>query len=67
MKIDRNVFISKILFLSHEHPPTIIKQFFENEMSEIYLWHLPLICVSLSHTHSNSEKRKDACKRRSSV
>ena len=27
-------------FLSQEHPPTVIKRFFENEMSEIYLSHL---------------------------
>ena len=40
----------KSFFLSQEHPPTIIKQFFENEMSEIYLWHLHSL-MSVFHTH----------------
>ena len=28
----------KFSFLSPEHPPIVIKRFFENEMSELYLW-----------------------------
>ena len=30
----------KSYFLSQEHPPIVIKRFFENEMSELYLWHM---------------------------
>ena len=27
-------------FLSQEYPPIVIKRFFENEMSDLYLWHM---------------------------
>ena len=30
----------KSYFLSQEHPPIAIKRFFENEISELYLWHM---------------------------
>ena len=30
----------KSYFLSREHPPIVIKRFFENEMSKLYLWHM---------------------------
>ena len=30
----------KSYFLSQEHPPIVIKRFSENEMSELYLWHM---------------------------
>ena len=30
----------KSYFLSQEHPPLVIKRFFENKMSELYLWHM---------------------------
>ena len=30
----------KSYFLSQEHPPIVIKWFFENEMSELHLWHM---------------------------
>ena len=30
----------KSYFLSEEHPPIVIKRFFENEMNELYLWHM---------------------------
>ena len=30
----------KSYFLSQEHPPMVIKRCFENEMSELYLWHM---------------------------
>ena len=43
-------------FLSQEHPPTIIKQFFENEMSEIYMWHLHTL-MSVFHTHIQTVER----------
>ena len=40
----------KSYFLSQEHPPIVIKRFFENEMSEIYLWHMYLLMsVFLGH------------------
>ena len=31
---------SKSYFLSQELPPIVIKWFFENEISELYLWHI---------------------------
>ena len=46
----------KSFFLSQEHPPTIIKQFFENEMSEIHLWHLHSL-MSVFHTHIQTVER----------
>ena len=30
----------KSYFLSQEHPPILIKRLFENEMSQLYLWHM---------------------------
>ena len=39
----------KFYFLSQEHSPIVIKRFFENEMSELYLWHM----YSLSWTYSS--------------
>lgn len=46
----------KSFFLSQEHSPTIIKQFFENEMSEMYLWHLHSL-MSVFHTHIQTVER----------
>lgn len=37
-------------FLSQEQPPTVIRKFFENEMSEIYLWHMHSL-MAVFHTH----------------
>jgi len=51
------MFLPIISFLLQEHPPTIIKQFFEIEMSELYLWHFHSH-VCLSHTYLNSGKSK---------
>ena len=30
----------KFYFLSQEHPSIVIKRFFDNEMSELHLWHM---------------------------
>ena len=52
----------KFFFLSQEHPPTIIKQFFENEMSEIYIWHLYSL-FSVFHTHIQAvERASNSCR-----
>jgi len=47
----------KSFFLSQEHPPTIIKQFFENELSEIYIWYLHSLLFSVFHTHIQAVER----------
>lgn len=40
----------KAFFLSQEKTPFLIKKFFEDEFSEIYLWHMhSLMCVFHSH------------------
>jgi hypothetical protein len=40
----------KSFFLSIDEPPKVIKQFFENELSEVYLWHLhSFVCVFYDH------------------
>ena len=46
----------KSFFLSQEHPPTTIKQFFGNEISEIYIWHLHSL-FSVFHTHIQAVER----------
>ena len=40
----------KSYFLSQEHPPIVIKRFFETEMSELYLWHMHSL-MSMFHEH----------------
>ena len=40
----------KSFLLSQEHPPIIIKQLFENAISEIYFWHMHSL-ISIFHTH----------------
>ena len=47
----------KFFFLSQEYPPTIIKQSFGNEMSEIYLWHMH--SLAFFHTHIQTVERVD--------
>lgn len=40
----------KASFLSQQKPPIVIKKFFENDFSEIYLWHM-LSLMSVFHTY----------------
>ena len=46
----------KSFLLLEEHPSTIIKQFFKNEMNEIYLWHLHSP-MSVFHTDIQAVER----------
>lgn len=48
----------KAYFLSQEKPPTAIKNFFQNEFSEIYLWHMHSL-MSVFHTHIQSMEKED--------
>ena len=47
----------KSFFLSQEQPPTVIRTFFENEMSEIYLWHMHSL-MAVFHTHIETIEKK---------
>ncbi|KAJ4938877.1 hypothetical protein JOQ06_028343 [Pogonophryne albipinna] len=50
----------KAFFLSQQKPPIVIKKFFENEFSEIYLWHMHSL-MSAFHTHiQHMEKEKNS-------
>ncbi|KAK1879484.1 Catalase isozyme 1 [Dissostichus eleginoides] len=50
----------KAFFLSQQKPPIVIKKFFENEFSEIYLWHMHSL-MSAFHTHiQDLEKEKNS-------
>ncbi|KAK1901966.1 putative protein kinase UbiB [Dissostichus eleginoides] len=50
----------KAFFLSQQKPPIVIKKFFENEFSEIYLWHMHSL-MSAFHTHiQDMEKEKNS-------
>nr|XP_033948870.1 zinc finger protein 583-like [Pseudochaenichthys georgianus] len=50
----------KAFFLSQQKPPIVIKKFFENEFSEIYLWHMHSL-MSAFHTHTQDmEKEKNS-------
>ena len=42
----------KSYFLSQEHPPIVIKRFFKNEMSELYLWNMQSL-MSVFHERKN--------------
>ena len=48
----------KSLFLSLDKPPTVIKTFFENEFSEIYLWHIHSL-MSVFHLHIQEVEREN--------
>ena len=39
-KIVKNVFTPEVLILQQEQPPIVMKRFFEDGMSELYLWHM---------------------------
>ena len=43
----------KSYFLSREHPPIVIKRFFDNEISELYLWHMQLCTQLMSMFHGS--------------
>lgn len=48
----------KSFFLSQEKPPVMIRKFFENDFSEIYLWHaLTHECVPLPHSRNGKAKQ----------
>ena len=51
----------KSYFLSQEHPPIVIKWFFENEMSELYLWHITNVRVSWTYL-SGLERKQFCCR-----
>ncbi|KAJ4920774.1 hypothetical protein JOQ06_022780 [Pogonophryne albipinna] len=45
---------------TYQKPPIVIKKFFENEFSEIYLWHMHSL-MSAFHTHiQDMEKEKNS-------
>ena len=48
----------KSYFLSLEHPRIVIKRFFENEISELYLWHMHSL-MSVFHGHIQVVKREN--------
>ena len=48
----------KPYFLFQEHPLIVIKRFFENEMSEIYLWHMHSL-MSVFHRHIQADEREN--------
>ena len=48
----------KSYFLSQDHPPIVIRQFFENEMSELYLWHMHSL-MSVFHGRIQMVKREN--------
>ena len=48
----------KSFFLSQEKPPVVIKKFFEDDFSEIYLWHMHSL-MSVFHSHILEMERRD--------
>ncbi|CAM4571952.1 unnamed protein product [Leuciscus chuanchicus] len=48
----------KAFFLSQEKPPVAIKKFFENEFSEIYLWHMHSL-MSVFHEHIEDMEKEN--------
>ena len=48
----------KAFFLSQEKPPIVIKKFFENDFSEIYLWHMHSF-MSVFHTHIQAMEKEN--------
>ena len=48
----------KSYFLSQEHPLVVIKRFFENEMSELYLWHAHSL-MSVFHGRIQAVEREN--------
>jgi hypothetical protein len=48
----------KAFFLSQEKPPVMIKVFFENPFSEVYLWHMHSL-MSIFHCHIQEMERED--------
>jgi hypothetical protein len=51
----------KSLLLSQTKPPQIIKFFFENEKSEIYMWHIQsIMSVFQSHIQGSEKENNSA-------
>uniref|UniRef100_A0A0F8AZA3 HAT C-terminal dimerisation domain-containing protein n=3 Tax=Larimichthys crocea TaxID=215358 RepID=A0A0F8AZA3_LARCR len=48
----------KAFFLSQEKPPKVIKAFFENPFSEVYLWHMHSL-MSVFHNHIQGMEREN--------
>lgn len=48
----------KSFFLSQENPPVMIKKFFENDFSEIYLWHMHSL-MSVFHSRIQEMEMED--------
>ncbi|XP_030049150.1 protein FAM200B-like [Microcaecilia unicolor] len=46
----------KSFFLSQEEPPAVIRNFFENDFSEIYLWHMHSL-MNVFHSHIEKLER----------
>lgn len=50
----------KSYFLSIEKPPVALKKFFENEVTELYLWHLQSVVCIFHETVAKIERSKNS-------
>ena len=48
----------KSFFLSQDRPPAVIQNFFKNDLSEIYLWHLHSL-MNVFHSHIGEIEREN--------